>query len=76
MRRSPRDVCCDSKTRAIEVAGQERGFVSCEKCSSLIAVHQPNNVSVEFSVPCTKCGHRGIYFKRMLMTENLVNRRG
>ena len=57
-------------------AGQERGFVSCENCDALIAVNQPNNVSIEFSVPCTKCGHRGIYFKRMLMAEDPVNRRG
>jgi hypothetical protein len=57
-------------------AGHERGFVSCEKCNSPIAVQHPNNVSIEFSVPCTKCGHRGIYFKRMLMAENPANRRG
>jgi hypothetical protein len=56
-------------------ADQERGFVSCEKCNSPIAVQRPNNVSIEFSVPCTKCGHRGIYFKRMLMAENPANRR-
>jgi hypothetical protein len=55
-------------------ADQERGFVSCEKCNSPIAVQRPNNVSIEFSVPCTKCGHRGIYFKRMLMAENPDNR--
>jgi ssDNA-binding Zn-finger/Zn-ribbon topoisomerase 1 len=54
----------------------ERSFVECEKCASPIVVHRPNNVSVEFSVPCPKCGHRGMYFKRMLMAENPANRCG
>ncbi|MBI1202343.1 MAG: hypothetical protein GC182_07515 [Rhodopseudomonas sp.] len=53
----------------------ERVCVKCEKCQSPIVVNRPDQVSVEFSVPCKRCGHRGIYFKRMLTTENVVERR-
>lgn len=53
----------------------ERAFVMCEKCHSPIVVNRPAQVSVEFSVPCQRCGFRGIYFKRMLVTEDVVERR-
>jgi RNase P subunit RPR2 len=53
----------------------ERAFVICEKCQSPIVVNRPDRVSVEFSVPCKRCGHRGIYFKRMLVTEDVAERR-
>jgi hypothetical protein len=56
-------------------ASNERGVVLCEKCQSPIYVNRPGSVSVEFSVPCAHCGHRGIYFKRMLTTENGADRR-
>jgi hypothetical protein len=51
-------------------ASQERGVVTCEKCRSPIYVNQPGMVSLEFCVPCRTCGHRGIYYKRMLTLEN------
>ena len=53
----------------------QRGIVACEKCATPIQVRRPNMVSVEFSVPCPKCGHRGIYFKRMIHIEDAVERR-
>ncbi len=53
----------------------QRGIVECEKCRSPIQIRQPGMVSVEFSVPCPKCGHRGIYFKRMIYTEDAYERR-
>jgi hypothetical protein len=57
-------------------SGGEHGFVVCERCGSPITVERAHSVSVEFSVPCRKCGHRGIYFKRMInMDENGERRR-
>ena len=53
----------------------QRGVVECEKCRSPIYVRNPNNVSLEFCVPCGKCGHRGIYFKRMIYAEDAIDRR-
>ena len=54
----------------------QRGVVECEKCRSPIVVRQPGMVSVEFCVPCPKCGHRGMYFKRMIYIEDAADRRG
>jgi hypothetical protein len=54
----------------------QRGVVECEKCRSPIQVRQPGMVSVEFCVPCPKCGHRGMYFKRMIYIEDGPDRRG
>ncbi|MDO9412130.1 MAG: hypothetical protein Q7T81_06110 [Pseudolabrys sp.] len=54
----------------------QRGVVECEKCQSPIVIRQPNMVGVEFSVPCQKCGHRGMYFKRMIYIEDAHERRG
>lgn len=48
---------------------RERGIVDCQKCNSPIFIDKPGNVAVEFSVPCQKCGHRGMYFKRMMRNE-------
>ena len=48
----------------------EHGVVACEKCGSPIQIERPHSVSVEFSVPCRKCGHRGIYFKRMINMDD------
>lgn len=48
---------------------RDRGLVDCLKCRSPIVIDKPGNVSVEFSVPCAKCGHRGMYFKRMIYVE-------
>ena len=53
----------------------QRGVVECEKCRTPIVIHKPNAVSVEFSVPCNKCGHRAMYFKRMIYTEDAYERR-
>ena len=53
----------------------ERGLVDCEKCGTPIVVNRPAVVSLEFCVPCNKCGHRGIYFKRMIYIEEAVKRR-
>jgi hypothetical protein len=50
-------------------------MVECEKCRSTIYVRNPNMVSLEFCVPCGKCGHRGIYFKRMIHGEDAGRRR-
>jgi DNA-directed RNA polymerase subunit RPC12/RpoP len=57
-------------------ATTERGVLACEKCSAPIYVNNPGSVSIEFCVPCTHCGHRGIYFKRMLTLETIPERRG
>ena len=51
------------------------GVVECERCDTPIQIRQPNMVSVEFCVPCPKCGHRGIYFKRMIHIEDATERR-
>ena len=53
----------------------QRGVIECEKCHSPIQIRQPNMVSVEFSVPCPKCGHRGMYFKRMIYIEGSDRRK-
>ncbi len=57
------------------LGAHQRGVVECEKCHSPIQIRQPGMVSVEFSVPCPKCGHRGIYFKRMIYNEDAYERR-
>jgi DNA-directed RNA polymerase subunit RPC12/RpoP len=49
---------------------RDRGVVDCLKCHSPVFIERPGNVAVEFSVPCPKCGHRGMYFKRMMRAEN------
>jgi len=54
---------------------RDRGIVDCFKCNSPIFVDRPGNVAVEFSVPCPKCGHRGMYFKRMIRAEHDPNER-
>ncbi|MCF8477153.1 MAG: hypothetical protein K9G60_08985 [Pseudolabrys sp.] len=56
-------------------AANERGAIACEKCTTPIYVDRPNNVSIEFSVPCPRCGHRGIYFKRMIVMDAAADRR-
>ncbi|MDI1346565.1 MAG: hypothetical protein PSV22_21095 [Pseudolabrys sp.] len=53
----------------------QRGIVECERCDTPIQIRQPNMVSLEFCVPCPKCGHRGIYFKRMIHIEDSTERR-
>jgi hypothetical protein len=53
----------------------QRGVVECEKCHSPIYIRNPGTVSVEFCVPCGKCGHRGIYFKRMIHADDGTDRR-
>ncbi|MCW5693523.1 MAG: hypothetical protein KIT48_14275 [Pseudolabrys sp.] len=54
---------------------EERGVVECQKCHSPIYVDKPGSVAVEFSVPCPKCGFRGMYFKRMMHSESDPNDR-
>lgn len=63
------------QTQSFSRATYERGVVECEKCHGPIYVNRPHAVSVEFSVPCNRCGHRGIYFKRMLRAEDTAERR-
>ena len=53
----------------------QSGNVNCEKCQSPIQIRQPTMVSVEFSVRCKKCDHRGIYNKRMIYIEDATERR-
>jgi hypothetical protein len=53
----------------------QRGVVECEKCRTPIYIRQPGMVSIEFSVPCPKCGHRGMYFKRMIYVGDAYERR-
>lgn len=48
---------------------RDRGIVDCLKCNSPIFIAKPASVAMEFSVPCQKCGHRGMYFKRMMRSE-------
>jgi len=54
---------------------RDHGIVDCFKCNSPISIDKPGNVAIEFSVPCPKCGHRGMYFKRMIRTEHDPNER-
>jgi len=49
---------------------RDRGIVDCLKCNTPIFIAKPGSVAMEFSVPCPKCGHRGMYFKRMMRGEN------
>lgn len=49
---------------------RDRAMVDCLKCHSPIYIDKPGSVAMEFSVPCPKCGHRGMYFKRMMRGEN------
>lgn len=49
---------------------RDHSVVDCLKCHSPIVIEKPGNVAIEFSVPCPKCGHRGMYFKRMIRGEN------
>ena len=49
---------------------RDRGVVDCLKCNAPIFIDKPSSVAIEFSVPCPKCGHRGMYFKRMMRGEN------
>ena len=49
---------------------RDRVVVDCQKCNTAIQVDKPASVAMEFSVPCPKCGHRGMYFKRMMRGEN------
>jgi hypothetical protein len=54
----------------------QTGKVDCDKCRSPIQIREANSVSLEFCVPCQKCGHRGIYYKRMIYIEDASDRRG
>ena len=63
------------QTQGFNRAATERGVVNCDKCRTPNFVNKPASVRVEFSVPCPHCGHRGIYFKRMLTTETIPERR-
>lgn len=54
---------------------RDRGIVNCLKCNAPIYIDKPGSVAVEFSVPCPKCGHRGMYFKRMMHSEQNPNER-
>ena len=63
------------KNQSHSGASKECGIVMCEKCDTPIYINRPNNVSNEFSVPCLRCGHRGIYFKRMIVMDGASNRR-
>jgi hypothetical protein len=54
---------------------RDRGMIDCFKCHSPIFIDHPGNVAIEFSVPCPKCGHRGMYFRRMMRGENESNER-
>jgi hypothetical protein len=64
------------QTSILRRATTERGVLNCEKCRAPIYVNNPGSVSIEFCVPCAHCGHRGIYFKRMLTLETIPERRG
>jgi hypothetical protein len=54
------------QTASPSLGAYQCGVVECEKCDTPIPIRQPNMVSLEFCVPCPRCGHRGIYFKRMI----------
>jgi DNA-directed RNA polymerase subunit RPC12/RpoP len=54
---------------------RDRAVVDCLKCSKPIYIDKPGSVATEFSVPCPKCGHRGMYFKRMMRSEQDPNER-
>jgi len=53
----------------------ERGAVTCRKCAAPIYVFKLKPLSDEFSVQCSKCGDRGIYFKRDVSVDILPERR-
>ncbi len=39
----------------------ENNGVICKRCATPIAVRAPEKVAEEFTVVCTKCGHRAFY---------------
>lgn len=59
-----------SQLQHSQSSSRDRGVVHCLKCNAPIYIGKPSSVAVEFSVPCPKCGHRGMYFKRMMHSEN------
>lgn len=40
--------------------------VKCARCGEAIETIQPSPLPMMFSVPCRKCGHRGIYDKQQV----------
>jgi len=52
-----------------------RGVVACQKCAAPIYVHKLKSLANEFSLLCSRCGHRGHYLKRNVTVEKLPERR-
>jgi hypothetical protein len=52
-----------------------RGLVACRKCAAAINVHKLNALPDEFSLHCSNCGDRSIYFKRAIAIQELPERR-
>lgn len=53
----------------------ERGVVACRKCLHPIHIFRINAIADEFSVPCNRCGHRGMFRNREIAVETLPERR-
>jgi DNA-directed RNA polymerase subunit RPC12/RpoP len=53
----------------------QRGSVTCQKCATPIHVYRLKALAEEFSVNCPKCNYRGIYPKRAVTIQELVERR-
>jgi transcription elongation factor Elf1 len=53
----------------------QRAMVACRKCGTPIYVYKVKALADEFSVHCSRCGDRGIYFKRAITIEELPERR-
>lgn len=62
-------------TTAPRKATYARGVVACAKCREVTPVYRVEAVSDEFSVRCSRCGHRGFYRKSEIGIQQLPERR-
>jgi len=53
----------------------QRGVIACGKCGAPIHIFKLNTLADEFSVHCHACGNRGIYSKRSMGIEDMLERR-
>jgi hypothetical protein len=63
-----------AKTQRPKKSTYERGIVHCRKCRTPIYVYRLA-LPDEFSVHCKRCNSRGIYSKRDIAIEALLERR-
>ncbi|MDC7787917.1 hypothetical protein PQJ75_29085 [Rhodoplanes sp. TEM] len=52
-----------------------RGVVACGKCGTANTVQRFEAIVDEFSVRCSRCGHRGFYRKNEIGVQQMAERR-